>query len=75
MKVVYDFNVEGFERVVSGLNEEDVSVDVVVDNVYVVDFVFGVEVCIIVLFDVVDNGVLWFIVVDEVIEVRSVDNS
>jgi hypothetical protein len=75
VKAAHDLNVEGFERVASGLNEEDASVDAVVDNVHAVDLVLGVEVRIIALLDVVDNGAPRLIVVDEVTEARSVDNS
>lgn len=74
VEVFYDFDIQGFEGVVSGLDEEDVGVDVVVNNVYVVDFVFSIEVGVEVLFDVVDNWFLGFIVVDKVIKVRCVDD-
>lgn len=58
-----------------GLNKEYASMDAVVDDVHTVNLVLGIEIGIIALLDVVDNGSPRFIVVHEVAETRSVDNS
>ena len=75
MKAAHDLNVERLKRVTSGLNEENASMDSVVDDVHAVDLVLGIQVRVESLLNVVDNRAPGLIVVDEVTETRSVDNS
>lgn len=70
----HDLNVQRLQRVASGLNEEDASVDTVVNNVHAIDLVLSVEVCIIATLYVVNNGTPGLIVVDKVPESRGVNH-
>lgn len=58
----------------SGLDEEDTSVNTVVNNVHAVDLVLSVQVSIEALLDVVRNWSPRLIVVDKVTEARCVNN-
>lgn len=58
----------------SGLDEEDTSVDTVVNDVHAVDLVLSVQVCIEALLDVVRDWSPRLIVVDKVTEARRVNN-
>lgn len=75
VELLHDLNVKGLQRVASGLDEVDNSMDAVVHNVHTVDLVLSVEVSVKSLLNVLNNGVPRFIVVDEVTEARRVDNS
>jgi len=75
MKAAHDLNVERLERVTGGLNEENTSMDSVVDDVHAVDLVLSIEVRVESLLNVVDNRAPGLIVVDEVTETGCVDNS
>ena len=75
VKAAHDLNVERLKRVTSRLNEENTSMDSVVDDVHAVNFVLSIEVRVESLLNVVDNRAPGLIVVDEVTETRSVDNS
>lgn len=58
----------------SGLDEEDTSVDTVINDVHAVDLVLSVQVCIEALLDVVRNWSPRLIVVDKVTKARRVNN-
>ena len=75
VKAAHDLNVERLKRVTSRLNEENTSMDSVVDDVHAVDLVLSIQVRVESLFNVVDNRAPGLIVVDEITETRSVDNS
>lgn len=70
----HDLNIQRLQRVASGLNEEDASVDTVVNNVHTIDLVLSVEVCIIATLYVVNNGTPGLIVVDKVPESRGINH-
>lgn len=75
MKASHDLNVEGLQRVAGGLDEENASVDAVVNNVHAVDLVLGIEVCVISSLNIVDNGAPRLVIVDKVTKSGSVDDS
>lgn len=75
VKTSHDLNIQGLQRVASGLNEENASVNAVVDNVHAVDLVLGIQVGIISALDVVHNGAPRLVIVDKVTKSGSVDNS
>lgn len=58
-----------------GLDEENASVDAVVNNVHAVDLVLGIEVCVISSLNIVDNGAPRLVIVDKVTKSGSVDDS
>ena len=55
MKAAHDFNVERLERVAGRLNEEDASMDSVVNDVHTVDLVLSFEVSIESLLNILHN--------------------
>ena len=57
-----------------GLNKVDNCMDTVVYNIHAVDLVFGVEVGIKPLLNILDNGIPRFIIVDEITKSRRVNN-
>lgn len=75
VKTAHDLNVKRLEGVASGLDEEDASVDSVVNNVHAVDLVLGIEVSVEALLNVVGDGAPRLVVVDKVTESGGVDNS
>lgn len=58
----------------SGLNKENASMNTVINNVHAVDLVFGIQVRIKALLDVVRNWSPRLIVVDKVTEARRVND-
>lgn len=58
-----------------GLNEEYAGVDTVVHNIHAIDLVFGVQIGIVTLLDVVDNRPPRLVVVDKVTKPRGVNDS
>lgn len=74
MQPTHDLDVERLERVTSGLNEVHAGVDAVVDNVHAVDLVFGIEIGIEALLDVLDDRAPGLVIVDEVAKARSIDD-
>lgn len=56
------------------LNKEYASMDAVVNNVHTVNLVFGIQISIVTLLDVVNNGSPRLIIVHEVAKTRGVDN-
>jgi hypothetical protein len=74
VQTAHDLDIERLERVASGLDEVDTSVDAVVDNVHAVDLVLGVQVGVETLLDVLGNWAPRVVVVDKVTETRSVDD-
>lgn len=75
MQTLHDLNIQGLERVARGLDEENAGMDAVVHNVHAVDLVLSVQVSIEALLNVVDDGPPRLVVVDEITETRSIDNS
>jgi len=75
MQTAHDLNIQGFQGVASGLDEKHASMNTVVNNVHAVDFVFGVEVRIVTLLDVVDDGPPRLIVVHEISEAGGINHS
>lgn len=71
----HDLDVQRLQRVASGLNKEDASVNAVVDDIHAVYLVFGIKVCVVTLLDVVHNGAPRLVVVDKVAESRGINNS
>ena len=51
----HDFNIQRLERVSSGLNEVNTSMDAVVNNVHTIDLIFSIKVSIKALFDIINN--------------------
>lgn len=74
VKSAHDLDVKGLEGVASRLDEEDTSVNSVVNDVHAVDLVLGIEVGVEALLNVVGNGAPRLVVVDKVAEARSVNN-
>lgn len=74
MKATHDLNIQRLKRVAGRLDEENASVDSVVHNVHTVDLVLGIQVCVISLLDVLDNGSPRLVVVHEITETRGIDN-
>lgn len=74
VQALHDLNIQGLQRVTCGLDEEDTGVDAVVHDVHAVDLVLGVEVGIVSLLNVVNDGTPRFVIVDEVAEARSIDH-
>lgn len=74
MKLLHHLNVQGLQRMASGLDEVDNSVNAVVDNVHAVDLVLGVQVRIESLLNVLDDRIPRLIIVDEVTEARGVNH-
>jgi hypothetical protein len=74
VKLLHDLNVQGLQRVASGLDEVHNSVDAVVYNVHAVDLVFCLEVGVKSLLDVLDNGVPRLVVVDEIAKAGCVNH-
>jgi hypothetical protein len=73
VQTLHHLDVKGLERMAGGLDEEDASVDTVVNNVHPVDLVFGIQVGIEALFNVVHNRPPRFVVVHEVTKAGSVN--
>lgn len=59
----------------SGLDEENASMDAVIDNVHSVNLVLSIQVGVVTLFDVVYNGSPRLVIVDKVSETRRVNDS
>lgn len=59
----------------SGLNEKHTSVDTVIHNIRAVDLVLAVQISIVTLLNIINNGPPRLIVVDKVTETRGVNNS
>ena len=74
VKATHNLNVERLQRVASRLNEEDAGMNAVVHDVHAVDLILRVEVSIVTLLNVVDNGPPRLIVVHEIAEAGSVDD-
>ena len=56
MKTLHHLNVERLQRVAGGLDEEDAGMDAVIYDVHAVDLILRIEISIVTLFDVIDNG-------------------
>lgn len=74
VKTSHDLNIQRLQRMTSGLNKEDASMNAVVDNVHSVDLVLSIEVCIVSTLDVVNNGTPRLIIVDKITKSRCVDH-
>lgn len=74
VQAAHDLNVERLQGVAGGLDEVDARVDTVVNDVGTVDLVFGLQVGIVSLLNVLDNGAPRVIVVHEVTKPRRVDH-
>lgn len=74
MKSAHHLNIQGLQGVASGLDEEDASVDAVVNDIDTVNLVLSIEIGVKALLNVVDNGAPGLIVVDEVTETWGVDH-
>jgi hypothetical protein len=74
VKSSHHLNVKGLERVTGRLDEENTSMDSVVDNVHAVDLVLSIQVRVESLLNVVDDRAPGLIVVDEVTETGCVNN-
>lgn len=70
----HHLDVQGLQRMASGLNEIDASVNAVVNNVHTVDLVFRIEVSIETLLNVLHNRAPGVIVVDKVTETGGINN-
>lgn len=75
MKASHNLNVQGLQRVAGRLNEEDTSMDTVVNDVHAIDLVLSIEVSIISTLDIVNNRAPRLVIVNEVTESRGVDDS
>lgn len=75
VKAAHHLNVKGFEGVAGRLDEEDASMDSVVNNVHAVDLVLGIEIGIVALLNVVGDGAPGLVIVDKVTKSGSVNNS
>lgn len=74
MQSAHDLNVERLERMTSGLNKVDASMDSVVNDVHTIDLVFCLQICIKSLFNVLDDWTPGIVVVDKISETRCVNN-
>lgn len=74
MQALHDLDIQRLERVAGRLDEEDASMDAVVDDVHAVNLVLGIEVSVEALLNVVDNRPPRFVVVDKVTKARRVDD-
>lgn len=74
MEALHDLDIQRLQGVASGLDEEDTSVNAVVDNVHAIHLVLGIQVGVEALLDVVGNWAPRLIIVDKVTETRGVDN-
>lgn len=75
MQSAHHLDVERLERVAGGLDEVYTCVDAVVDNVHAVDLVFGIEVGVEPLLDVLHDWSPRVIVVHEITKARSINDS
>lgn len=74
METLHDLNVERLERMAGGLDEENASMDAVVNNVHSVDLVLSVQVGIEALLDVVRDWSPGLVIVDKVAETRGINH-
>ena len=74
VQAAHDLNVERLQGVAGGLDEVDARVDTVVNDVGTVDLVFGLQVGIVSLLNVLDNGAPRVIVVHKVTKPGRVDH-
>jgi len=74
VEALHDLDVQRLQRVASGLDEEDTSMNAVVNNVHPVDLVLSIQVSVEALLDVVGNWTPRLIVVDKVTETGRVDD-
>lgn len=74
VEAAHNLNVKRLEGVASWLNEENTSVNSVVDNVHAVNLVLSVKVGVEALLNVVDNRAPRLVVVDKVAKARGVDD-
>ena len=56
MKAAHDLDVKRLQGVAGGLDEEDAGMDAVIYDVHAVDLILRIEISIVTLFDVIDNG-------------------
>jgi hypothetical protein len=74
MQAAHDLDVQRLQRVAGRLDEVDAGVDAIVDDVGAVDLVLGLEIGVVSLLDVLDDGAPRDVVVDEVAEAGGVDD-
>jgi hypothetical protein len=74
VKATHNLDVERLERMASGLDKENASVDSVVNDIHTVDLVLGIEVGIVTLLNVVDNGTPGLVVIDKVTKAGGINN-
>lgn len=74
VQAAHDLNVERLQGVAGGLDEVDARVDTVVNDVGSVDLVFGLQVGIVSLLNVLDNGAPRVIIVHKVTKPGRVDH-
>ncbi len=70
MQTTHDFNIQGLQRMAGGLNEEHTGVDTIIHNIHAVYLVLGIQISIVTLLDVVDNGSPRLVVIDKVTKSR-----
>jgi len=75
MQAAHDLDIKGFQRVASGLDEVDTSMNTIVDNVHPVHFVLCFQVRIKPLLDIFNDWPPRIIIVHEIAEARSINNS
>jgi hypothetical protein len=68
VQLLHHLNVEGLERMTSGLDEVHNSMDTVINNIHAVDLVLSIQIGIEPLLNVLDNGIPRLIIVDKVTE-------
>ena len=71
----HNLNVQRFQGVTGGLDEVDTGVDTVVNDVGTVDLIFGLQISIVSLLNVLNNRAPRIIVVHKVTKARGVDDS
>jgi len=74
VQALHHLDIQGLQGVAGGLNEENTSMDAVVNDVHAVDLVLGIQISIEALLNVVHNRTPGFIIVHKVTEARGVDH-
>lgn len=68
MESTHDFDIQRLERMTRGLDKVHAGMDSIIDNVHAIDLVFGIEVGIKTLLNVLDDGAPGIVIVDKVSE-------
>ena len=74
MQPLHDLDVQRLQGMTRRLDEEDACMDPIVNNIHAVDLVFGIQVSVETLLDVVDNGSPRLVVVHKVTKAGGINN-